>query len=164
MVSAYAVHNGACLGSRAPSSSRHTFYFYLRNVEGTGTLTCVNTREPATSAEGETFAQVLAALKDEYGTNDSRIAAQIGAHVSTVNNWAHGKSQPRPAAIRALAAAIPKFTEERLFASVGKRAPAPLEAGGRERVLEVFDRLTKEQQEMLLIQASAVADANDRQP
>jgi len=149
------------LGSRAPSGSRHTFYFYLRNVEGGGTLTCVNTREHAAPVEGETFAQVIAALKGHYGTNDSRIAAAIGAHVSTVNNWAHGKANPRPAAIRALAAAFPKFTEERLFAAIGKRAPAPLPPDGRAEVLEVFDRLTAEQQRMLLIQANALADTND---
>ncbi|MGN7137295.1 helix-turn-helix domain-containing protein [Streptomyces pseudogriseolus] len=124
----------------------------------------MTTPEPAAHAGGETFAQVLAALKDEYGTNDSRIAERIGAHVSTVNNWAHGKSQPRPAAIRALAREFPKFTEERLFAAVGKRAPAPLPPDKRAAVLEVFDRLTEEQQEMLLIQASAVADTNERQP
>ena len=124
----------------------------------------MNTPEPAAPAEGETFAQLLAALKDTYGTNDSRIADRIGAHVSTVNNWAHGKSNPRPAALRALAQEFPKFTEERLFASVGKRAPAPMPSDRRAAVLEVFDRLTEEQQQLLLIQAAAVAETNDRQP
>jgi transcriptional regulator with XRE-family HTH domain len=122
------------------------------------------TPEPAAPAEGETFAQLLAALKDTYGTNDSRIAERIGAHVSTVNNWAHGKSNPRPAALRTLAREFPKFPEERLFASIGKRAPAPLSPDKRTAVLEVFDRLTAEQQELLLIQANAVAETNDRQP
>jgi transcriptional regulator with XRE-family HTH domain len=123
----------------------------------------VTTPEPAVPAE-ETFAQVFATLKDAYRVSDSEVARRIGAHVSTVNNWAHGKSNPRPAALRALAREFPKFTEERLFASVGKRAPAPLSDDRREAVLKVFDRLTEEQQEMLLIQASAVADTNDRQP
>ena len=122
----------------------------------------MTTPEPAKPAEGETFAQLLAALKDHYSTNDSRVAERIGAHVSTVNNWAHGKANPRPAALRAIAEAFPAFTEERLFASVGKRAPAPLSRDKRTEVLEVFDRLTEEQQEMLLIQASAVADTNDQ--
>ena len=110
----------------------------------------------------ETFAQVLAALKAAYGVNDSQVAKAIGAHVSTVNNWAHGKANPRAAAIRQLAAAYPKFTEERLFAAVGKRAPAPLSPDGRAEVLDVFDQLTREQQEMLLIQARAVADSNQQ--
>lgn len=157
------MHNGAHWGGRAPSCLSQCFYFYLRKVEGQGTLACVMTPDPAAPAEGETFAQVLAALKDAYGVSDSEVARRIGAHVSTVNTWAHGKANPRAAAIRALAAAFPRFTEERLFASVGKRAPAPLKADRREAVLQVFDRLTEEQQEMLLIQARAVADTNDRQ-
>ncbi|MEU0671302.1 helix-turn-helix domain-containing protein [Streptomyces sp. NPDC006172] len=111
---------------------------------------------------GETFAQVLAELKDEYGVNDSRIAEAIGAHVSTVNNWANGKAEPRPAAIHKLADRYPKFSTQRLFAAVGKRAPAPLTGDRRQAVLDVFDRLTKEQQEMLLIQANAVAESNDQ--
>ncbi|MFE9125088.1 helix-turn-helix domain-containing protein [Streptomyces sp. NPDC007148] len=116
----------------------------------------------STPPADETFAQVLAALKDEYGVNDSQVAKRIGAHVSTVNNWAHGKATPRAAAIRTLAVVFPKFSEERLFAAAGKRAPAPLSPDRRDAVLEVFDRLTKEQQEMLLIQASAVADSNEQ--
>lgn len=124
----------------------------------------MTTPEPATPAEGETFAQILATLKDHYGVSDSEVARRIGAHVSTVNNWAHGKASPRPAALRALAREFPRFTEDRIFAAVGKRAPAPLSPDKRTAVLEVFDRLTEEQQEMLLIQASAVAETNDRQP
>jgi transcriptional regulator with XRE-family HTH domain len=111
---------------------------------------------------GETIAQILAELKDEYGVKEPAIAERIGTHVSTVNNWANGKANPRPAAIRALAREFPKFSEVRLFAAVGKRAPAPLSADRRNEVLEAFDRLTEEQQEMLLIQARAVAESNDR--
>lgn len=113
--------------------------------------------------QAEDFAQTLAALKDHYKASDTEVARRIGVHVSTVNNWAHGKANPRPAAIRALAAEFPAFTEERLFASIGKRAPNPLSPDGRAAVLEVFDRLTEEQQKMLLIQASAVAESNEQQ-
>jgi transcriptional regulator with XRE-family HTH domain len=122
----------------------------------------VEKSEPDTPT-GETIAEVLEELEDEYGVNDTRVAERIGVHVSTVNNWRLGKSQPRPAAIRTLAQAFPKFTEVRLFAAIGKRAPAPLTKDRREAVLGVFDRLTEEQQAMLLIQAQAVADSNDRQ-
>ncbi|MFJ1869916.1 helix-turn-helix domain-containing protein [Streptomyces chartreusis] len=117
-------------------------------------------RERPEPAE-ETFAQVLAALKDEYGASDSEIARRIGAHVSTVNNWGHGKANPRPAAVRKIAAEFPKFTEARLFAALGKRPPAPLSADERSEVLDVLDRLTEEQRRMLLIQARAVADSNE---
>lgn len=122
----------------------------------------MDTPQAGRPADDETFAQVLAAIKDEYKVNDSEIARRIGAHVSTVNNWAHGKANPRAAAIRTIAAEFPKFTEVRLFAAIGKRAPAPLAPDRRDAVLREFDRLTEEQQEMLLIQARAVADSNEQ--
>lgn len=122
----------------------------------------MDTPQAGRPADDETFAQVLAAIKDEYKVNDSEIARRIGAHVSTVNNWAHGKANPRAAAIRVIAAEFPKFTEVRLFAAIGKRAPAPLAPDRRDAVLREFDRLTEEQQEMLLIQARAVADSNEQ--
>jgi len=116
------------------------------------------------AAEGETFAQLFRALKDHYKVTDSEVARRIDVHVSTVNNWAHGKANPRPAAIRRLAVEFPAFDEDRLFRAIGRRAPAPLTLDRRERLLKIFERLTREQQEMLLIQASAVAERNDRQP
>jgi transcriptional regulator with XRE-family HTH domain len=113
----------------------------------------------------ETFAQVLRALKDEYGVSDSEIARRLeahgfNAHVSTVNNWAHGKALPRQKGLLGLVALFPKF-KERLFTAAGKRSPAPLSPDRREELLKEFDRLTEEQQQMLLIQARAVADSND---
>jgi transcriptional regulator with XRE-family HTH domain len=138
---------------------RQGFYFRLQKVEGQGNLACVEKSGPEPPAE-ETFAQVLRALKDEYGVSDSEIARRIDAHVSTTNNWAHGKALPRDGALLKLAALFPKF-KKRLFAAAGKRPPAPLSPDRREAVLKVFDRLTEEQQEMLLIQARAVADSNE---
>jgi transcriptional regulator with XRE-family HTH domain len=108
----------------------------------------------------EDFAQALAALKDHYKVNDSEVARRIGAHVSTVNNWAHGKANPRSATIRALAAEFPKFTEERLFAAVGRRAPGPASPDQRERMLAIFDQLTEEQREIWEIQGQALAEHN----
>jgi transcriptional regulator with XRE-family HTH domain len=121
----------------------------------------VETPQSAAPA-GETIAQVLAELKDDYRVTETAIAGRIGVHVSTVNNWVRGKASPRPNAIRAIAREFPRYTEARLFAALGKRPPAPLSPDRRDAVLAVFDRLTEEQQEMLLIQASAVADSNDQ--
>ncbi|MEU6279792.1 helix-turn-helix transcriptional regulator [Streptomyces sp. NPDC047028] len=118
---------------------------------------------PDRTEPSETFAQVLAALKDEYrGISDSEISRRIGSHVSTVNNWANGKAIPRRDAIRRLAEEFPRFPETRLFAATGKKTPPPLQAGEREALLEVFDRLTEEQRQMLYIQATAVAESNDQ--
>ncbi|MFJ8049875.1 helix-turn-helix domain-containing protein [Streptomyces luteogriseus] len=112
------------------------------------------------TAPGETIAQVLAAIKDEYGLTETEIAKRLDSHVSTVNNWAHGKATPRQPALLKLAELFPTY-RTRLLAAAGKRAPAPLSADRREAVLREFDRLTEEQQEMLLIQARAVADSNE---
>ncbi|NUS78443.1 MAG: helix-turn-helix domain-containing protein [Streptomyces sp.] len=110
----------------------------------------------------ETFVQVLAALKAAYGVSEPKIANAIGVHVSTVNNWVNGKAEPRAKYVRALAAAYPKFNEARLFAALGKRAPAPQTEDEREETLRILDRLTEEQRRMLLIQARAVAESNDQ--
>lgn len=131
-----------------------------------GTLAFVETPNPPAEESTETFAQALAALKDTYGVSDSEVARRLSGHglqvsVSAVNTWAHGKRTPRAAAVRALAELFPKFPAERLLAAAGKRAPAPLSPDSRDEVLNVFDRLTEEQRQMLLIQARAVAESND---
>lgn len=122
--------------------------------------------EPPTSAATETFAEALAALKDVYRVNDSEIARRLTAHglqvsVAAVNTWVHGKRIPRKAALQALAELFPRFSFERLAAAAGRRAPAPLSPDSRTAVLDIFDRLTEEQRQMLLIQARAVAESND---
>lgn len=111
----------------------------------------------------ETFPQVLAALKDASGDKEPAIAERLGVHVSTVNNWANGKATPRPKYIRALAAAYPAFTADRLAKAAGRRVLPPLSKDGRAEVLEVFDQLTEEQRRMLLVMARAAADDNQQQ-
>jgi transcriptional regulator with XRE-family HTH domain len=108
----------------------------------------------------ETFAQVLAALKAEYDVKEPAIADRIGVHVSTVNTWANGRANPRANAIRALAREFPKFTEVRLFAAVGRKAPGPASPDRKERMLAILDQLTEEQQELMEIQGKAWADSN----
>ncbi|MBP5883131.1 hypothetical protein QBA57_28815 [Streptomyces scabiei] len=107
----------------------------------------------------ETFAEVLAALKDEYDVREPAIAAAIGVHVSTVNTWANGKAVPRNAAVLKLGARYPQF-RKRLLAAVGRKVPPPQTEDERERALRVLDRLTEEQRRLILIQAEAVADSN----
>ncbi|MFD7774326.1 helix-turn-helix domain-containing protein [Streptomyces sp. NPDC059753] len=112
------------------------------------------------SPTSETFAQVLAELMTEYKVNGSEVARAIGVSVSTVNTWLHGKRTPRPDAIRQLAGAFPKYTETRLATAADRRMPGPLSTDAKERLLEVFEGLTAEQQEMLEIQARALRDSN----
>ncbi|MDX3681412.1 helix-turn-helix domain-containing protein [Streptomyces scabiei] len=107
----------------------------------------------------ETFAQALAALKDEYDVKEPAIADAIGVHVSTVNTWANGKAIPRNATVLALGDAYPKC-RERLLAAVGRKVPPPQTRDEREHALWVLDRLTEEQRRLFIIQAEAVADSN----
>lgn len=116
------------------------------------------TTEDATPTED--LAQLLARLKAEYSVNDSQIATAVGVSVSTVNTWVHRKRQPRPDALRALAAAYPKFTEDQVFAAAGRKTPGPLSPDAEERLLELFRGLTAEQQELQEIQLRALNEHN----
>jgi transcriptional regulator with XRE-family HTH domain len=111
----------------------------------------------------EDFAQALAALKDEYRASDTDIAKAVGVSSSAVGTWIHRKRKPRRAAVVALAAAYPKFTEERLFRALGREAPGPLDAAAEERLLDLFRELTAEQQEMKEIEMRALGERNRSQ-
>jgi transposase len=111
----------------------------------------------------EDFAQALAALKDEYQASDTDIAKAVGVSSAAVGTWVHRKRKPRRAAVVALAAAYPKFTEERLFKALGRETPGPLDADAEERLLELFRELTVEQQEMKEIEMRAIAERNRSQ-
>ena len=106
------------------------------------------------------FAQILKRLRDSYNVTETEVARRIGAHVSTVNNWAHRKSVPRPDAIRALAREFPAFTEGGLFEAAGRKAPGPLSREAEERLLELFRGLTKEQQELKELELRAINERN----
>ncbi|ALF00173.1 helix-turn-helix domain-containing protein [Streptomyces phage SF3] len=115
---------------------------------------------PVDETNNETFAQVLAELLTTYKVNGSDVARAIGASPSTVSTWLADKRTPRDDAIRKIAEAYPKYTVQRLTAAAGRKAPAPLSPDARQRILDVFDRLTEEQQQILTIQATALADSN----
>ncbi|MFD9763238.1 helix-turn-helix domain-containing protein [[Kitasatospora] papulosa] len=109
---------------------------------------------------GEDFAQLLARLRDEYGVNDSQIATATGVSPSTVSTWNHRRRQPRPDALRALAAAYPKFTEAEVFAAAGRKTPGPLSPTREERVLDLWRGLTAEQQEIKELELRALNEHN----
>lgn len=115
-------------------------------------------------ASQETFAQVLAELMDHYGVNGSDVARAIDSHPSTVSTWLNGRKVPRDEAVRKIASRYPQYSLQRLTAAAGRRAPAPLGVDAKERLLRVFDQLTEQQQEMLEIQAKALADSNKQRP
>ncbi|MGW5130400.1 helix-turn-helix domain-containing protein [Streptomyces sp. NPDC004135] len=112
----------------------------------------------------EDLAQLIARLKDTYNVNESEIARRIGVAPSTVNSWTRrtrgGKRGARPEKLRALAEAFPKFTEDEIFAAAGREAPGPLSPEATQRILDLYGRLTAEQQRMIEAQMRAVDELN----
>lgn len=112
----------------------------------------------------EDLAQLIVALKDQYGVSESEIARRIGVHVSTVNNWVHRKRGsgrgPNPNTLRKLAETFPAFTVERVFAAAGRKTPGPLSPDARDRLLALFEELTEEQQTLIETQVRAVVEGN----
>ncbi|MGA5424578.1 helix-turn-helix domain-containing protein [Streptomyces lavendulocolor] len=112
----------------------------------------------------ENLAQLIKRLKDTYDVTESEIARRIGVAPATVNAWVHQKRGtgrgPNPDKLRALAVAFPKFSEPEIFAAAGRKAPGPLSPDAEERVLQLWRKLTAEQQEMKEIEMRALAERN----
>jgi transcriptional regulator with XRE-family HTH domain len=109
---------------------------------------------------GPDFAQVLADLMDDYKVNGSEVARRIGVHHSTVATWLHRTRVPRNDAILKLAAEFPRYSVKVLTDAAGRKAPGPIAPERAERLLELFEGLTEEQQAMMEIQAKALRDSN----
>lgn len=137
------------------------FYFYLRKVEGDGQSWHVATDEPA---RAEDFAQLIMRLKAEYKVNESEIARRIDVTPATVNSWVRrtrgGSRGPNRDTLRNIAAAFPKFTEDEIFAAVGRKTPGPLTPDATQRIIDLYAGLTAEQQEMTEVQMRALNEAN----
>ncbi|MGA5506871.1 XRE family transcriptional regulator [Streptomyces umbrinus] len=112
----------------------------------------------------EDLAQLLARLKSEYDVNESEIARRIGVGASTVNSWTNrtrgSKRGVRQANIEALAREFPKFTEDEIFRAAGRPSPGPLPPESKQRVMEIYERLTAEQQKSFEAQMRAVDELN----
>lgn len=112
----------------------------------------------------ENFAQLIARLKTEYGVNEVEIARRLGLHFSTVYNWSQGKraskNGPRPATLRKLHDAFPKFSLPEIEAAAGRAAPGPLDDDAEKRILELYRGLTAEQQRIKEIEMRALNEAN----
>jgi transcriptional regulator with XRE-family HTH domain len=109
----------------------------------------------------EDFPQLLRRLKDEYNVTEQEIGDAIGVHVSTVNFWVNRKRKPRPAALRALAKAYPKFTEAQLFEATDRATPGDLGPDAAERILSLIRGLTAEQQHAQEAQLRALKEWNE---
>jgi transcriptional regulator with XRE-family HTH domain len=108
------------------------------------------------------FADLISRIKDEHGVTETEIANRIGVHVSTVNNWTHRKSTPRPNAIHALTREFPNFSAEQMFVAAGRKTTGPVHPEAAERLLALFKGLTAEQQAIVEIQVRGLVEHNQR--
>jgi transcriptional regulator with XRE-family HTH domain len=114
------------------------------------------------NAEQPDIADLITRIKNRHDVTETEIAKRIGVHVSTVNNWVHRKSTPRPDAIHALAREFPEHTAEEIFTAAGRKAPGPITPDAEQRLLQLFKGLTAQQQELLEIQIRGLVDHNQR--
>lgn len=112
--------------------------------------------------EQHNFAYMITRIKDQHRVTETEIAKRIGVHVSTVNNWVHRKSRPRPDAINALAREFPSLNTEQLFAAAGRKAPGAVSPEAEQRLLELFKGLTAQQQQLVEIQIRGLVEHNQR--
>ncbi|RAJ70197.1 helix-turn-helix protein [Streptomyces sp. Amel2xB2] len=115
-------------------------------------------------APDEDLAQLIAAIREAYDINESEVARRLGVHASTVNNWTNRRRGsgrgPNPATLRKISSEFPKFPEKRVFAAARRLPPAPLTPDAKERLLNLFDELTEEQQASMEAQVRAVVEIN----
>jgi transcriptional regulator with XRE-family HTH domain len=130
----------------------------LQKVEAVRESCLVENRE---THPDEDFPQLLKRLREEYDVTEQQVGDAIGVHHSTVNTWAKRKRIPRPASLRALAVAFPKFSEAELFASTKRTAPGELGPDAAERIFSLIRGLTAEQQHAQEAQLRALNEWNE---
>ncbi|MFF9643645.1 helix-turn-helix transcriptional regulator [Kitasatospora aureofaciens] len=111
---------------------------------------------------GETLAQLIRRVQDTRPElTQTEIARRAGVSVSAVNTWANGSRIPSRKSCDKLADALGE-PRERVFAAANRRVPGPLTPDAEERILELYRRLTAEEQRIVERQLMALA-ADDPQ-
>jgi transcriptional regulator with XRE-family HTH domain len=106
---------------------------------------------------GETLAQLIRRVQDaKPELTQTEIARRAGVSVSAVNTWANGTRVPSRKSCDKLADALGE-PRERVFAAVNRRTPGPLSPQGEERILELYRRLSAEEQRIVEKQLVALA-------
>lgn len=156
----------------APPVHRRTFrprfYFGLWRVEADGHHLPVRDHDsqpagPDQPGRDQDLAQLIQWVTDTTGDTQSAIARRIGVAPATVNAWVHrtrgtGRG-PNKDVLRRLAAEY-KIPEDQVFAAAGRKAPGPLPADKKQRLLALFEELTEEQQRSQEIQIRALVEHN----
>lgn len=119
---------------------------------------------------GETLAQLIRSVMDQNpGLTQTEIAKRAGVSTSAVNTWVlgtrgvGGKSGRGPSrkSLEGLADAL-GVARDRVFAAANQRTPGPLSPDAEARILELYRRLSAEEQRIVERQMMALA-ADDAQ-
>lgn len=114
------------------------------------------------TVEGETLAQLIRRVQDERPElTQTEIARRVGVSVSAVNTWVNSARVPSRKSCDKIADAL-GIDRERVFAAAKRRAPGPLSPDAEERILELYRRLSAEEQRIVERQLVALA-ADDSQ-
>lgn len=106
---------------------------------------------------GETLAQLIRRVQDSRPElTQSEIARRAGVSVSAVNTWANGIRIPSRRSCDKLADALSE-PRERVFAAANRRTPGPLAPEAEQRILELYRKLTTEEQRIVERQLVALA-------
>lgn len=108
----------------------------------------------------ETLPQLIRRVQDERPQlTQSEIARRAGVSVAAVNTWVNGTRVPSRSSCDKLADALGE-PRERVFAAANRRAPGPLSPDAESRILELYRRLTAEEQRIVERQLAALAADN----
>lgn len=124
------------------------------------------------------FAQNLKYLMEHYDLTNYQLAKELHCSPSSVSNWLSEISRPQKRTVATIAAkfdisvealcgeGLPHIKgENRLFGMTPphKITPAGQEADGREKeFVQLFEKLTPEQQDLFIAQLRGVVDSQDK--
>ena len=124
------------------------------------------------------FAQNLKYLMEHYGLTNYQLAKELNCSPSSVSNWLSEISRPQKRTVATIAAkfdvsvealcgeGLPHIKgENRLLGMTPphKITPAGQEADGREKeFVQLFEKLTPEQQALFIAQLRGVIDSQDK--
>ncbi|WP_280688317.1 MULTISPECIES: helix-turn-helix transcriptional regulator [unclassified Kitasatospora] len=105
----------------------------------------------------ETLAQLIRRVQEQHPElTQTEIARRAGVSISAVNTWVNGVRVPSRKSCDKLADAIGE-PREHVFAAASRRAPGPLSPDAEQRILELYRRLTADEQRIMEVQMAALA-------
>lgn len=114
-------------------------------------------------ASSETLPQLIRRVQDERPElTQTEIARRAGVSIAAVNTWVNGARVPSRKSCDKLADALGE-PREHVFAAANRRVPGPLSPDAEQRLLELYRRLTADEQRFIERQLAALA-AEDQRP